>query len=43
MGCNKNEIRVRVNPWNINLTQKKYEQYYALCFFFSQKPRLGIF
>ena len=24
-----------VNPWNINWTWTMYEQYYALCFFFS--------
>ena len=32
MGCNKNAIRVRVNPWNINSTQTMYAQYYALEF-----------
>ena len=43
MGCNKNAICVRVNSWNINSTWTMYEQYYALCFFFSQQPRLSIF
>ena len=42
MVCNKNAIRVRINLWNINSTRTKYEQYYALCFFF-QQPRLSIF
>ena len=32
MGCNKNAIRVRVNPWNINSTRTMYAQYYALEF-----------
>ena len=32
MGCNKNAICVRVNPWNINSTRTMYAQYYALEF-----------
>ena len=32
MGCNKNAIRVRVNPWNINSTRTMYAQYYVLEF-----------
>ena len=32
MGCNKNAICVRVNPWKINSTRTMYAEYYALEF-----------